>query len=84
MSLTCGMMFRQRYEDVGLPCRKDDGIAFAHVYIAHLGVEDGYTLSWKWIGGCHLVLLLKLLTIFNNMRGSAPSVCGPVVDTAIW
>jgi hypothetical protein len=34
--------------------QENDGLAFAHVYIAHLGVEDCYTLSWMWIGGCHV------------------------------
>ena len=39
--------------------QEDDGIAFAYIDIAHLGVEDGDTLSWMWIGGGHVLPSVK-------------------------
>jgi hypothetical protein len=34
--------------------QENDGLALANVYVAHLGVENCYTLSWMWIRCCHV------------------------------
>jgi hypothetical protein len=33
---------------------ENDGLAFAHVQVAHVGVEDCHALSWMRIEGCHV------------------------------